>query len=220
MIAAAGFWSKTILGPGGCIDWTACRDQDGYGKYSIRRDGATKTYRAHRWIYAQAFGGVPALLMHTCDRPQCVALQHLSPGTHLLNHRDAIAKDRDARGERHIHARLSEENVREIRERRWGGESIKAIASDFRISYTMARSACIGRTWKHVGTPPARNLGTKCGPLAAILLRQMKRRGARSRDLEHAFGLKRCAVNDIARGACQAQALVALIALITEATRR
>lgn len=55
-----------------------------------------------------------------------------------------------ARGEGHGGTRLTEKNVRAIREARARGESLKAIAARFGISVPGASAIARRRTWRHV----------------------------------------------------------------------
>lgn len=77
----------------GCIFWTGTRRPDGYGTLSV----GGKTHRAHRWIYEQTHGAIGALVvLHGCDEPSCVNIEHLSVGTHADNVADARGKGRQA----------------------------------------------------------------------------------------------------------------------------
>ncbi len=147
------FWSYTKKGPGGCVDWTGSGSR--YGKFSTR-DRKTKKqthHLAHRWIYERCLGPVGDLLvMHSCDRPRCVSLQHLSPGTQKQNIADAIAKGRRLRlqGARHHKARLTAREVREIRRRASKGETHKSLAIEFGVTRPTITAAVAGRNWGHI----------------------------------------------------------------------
>lgn len=64
----------------------------GYGQFKV--DG--RVVRAHRWLYERVVGPVPSgqVLLHTCDRRNCVNVYHLYPGTQLENIADMVAKGR------------------------------------------------------------------------------------------------------------------------------
>lgn len=88
------FWSKTTL-RGECLVWTAGRDKDGYGKFATGPHGKQKHWRAHRWIYEQTIGPIgKRLLLHSCDNPACVRVEHLRPGTQKENIAESVAKGR------------------------------------------------------------------------------------------------------------------------------
>ena len=74
-----------------CIEWTGSRNPKGYGQKKV----GGKTIFAHRWAWEQANGPIPDGLhvLHTCDNPPCVNVDHLFLGTNADN-----VKDRDAKG--------------------------------------------------------------------------------------------------------------------------
>lgn len=86
---------------------------------------------AHRWRWEQAFGPIPAGLsvLHHCDNPPCIELDHLYLGTDADN-----AHDRDARG-RNGRQVLTPAQVIEIRARyAAGGISQKALGDAYGVS--------------------------------------------------------------------------------------
>jgi len=88
------FWSKTAVN-GNCVIWTAGKCTDGYGKFATGPHGRQKHFRAHRWIYEAVLGPIGDLvILHSCDTPLCVTLQHLDVGTQADNVRDSINKGR------------------------------------------------------------------------------------------------------------------------------
>lgn len=102
------FWSKVVKGPrpGDCWFWTGAISDDGYGRFSLNRNGKTKAVSAHRFAYHLATGirldELPSL-MHECDEPICVHAaagrdSHLLPGTHRENMLDRLWKSRDSNG--------------------------------------------------------------------------------------------------------------------------
>lgn len=86
----------------GCVIWTGGTDTGGYGTVITVPGGRGKgrRERAHRaaWIRAGlSFPDDKPFLLHSCDRPACVAIPHLRPGTHQENMRDMVQR---ARGHR------------------------------------------------------------------------------------------------------------------------
>lgn len=101
-----------------CVEWTGYIDWHGYGEKCVK---GRKT-RAHRWTWEQHNGPIPAgmVIMHLCDNPACVKLDHLRLGTQAENMADAKAKGRMTPppvgiGERNNQAKLTAEQVREVR---------------------------------------------------------------------------------------------------------
>lgn len=97
---------------GGCWLWSAYKMPSGYGFFKTPR-----TELAHRAAFRLLVGPLtPGLeVMHKCDTPSCVNPEHLLQGTRTENMRDAKAKGRNARGEGHGRAVLSESMVSDIR---------------------------------------------------------------------------------------------------------
>jgi DNA invertase Pin-like site-specific DNA recombinase len=85
---------------------------------------------------------------HTCDNPRCVNPDHLYVGTDLDNSRDAVERGRLAVGERNFNARLTEDQVREMR--RLSGLSYAEMARMYGVSRPTATRAYKGDTWRHV----------------------------------------------------------------------
>lgn len=82
-----------IVDANGChVGTSHMKDKDGYMK--VQRKG--KCYHAHRYVYIQEHGEIPdgLVVMHTCDNPACINLEHLKLGTNKDNTQDMIAKGR------------------------------------------------------------------------------------------------------------------------------
>jgi hypothetical protein len=75
--------------PGPCWDWTAGRNNRGYGQIYTRRSNG-----AHRVSYELHVGPIPTGLhvRHQCDRPCCVNPAHLLVGTRSDNMQDAVRR--------------------------------------------------------------------------------------------------------------------------------
>ena len=71
-------WSPT------CLWWVGAIADDGYGRFAA---GTGRVMSAHRWLWEQGVGPLPAglRLRHSCDETSCVRLAHLMPGSHRLN---------------------------------------------------------------------------------------------------------------------------------------
>jgi hypothetical protein len=99
------FWSHVVKGPepDDCWFWTGAISDDGYGRFSITRDGERYAVRPQRYAYELVTGEpLPSsrLLLHSCDIPICVhadadpAVSHLAPGTHRENMLDRSQRGR------------------------------------------------------------------------------------------------------------------------------
>lgn len=93
---AERFWEKVdTAGPtpdqmpelGSCWTWNASLDDDGYGRFAVRKNGHAYSDVAHRVSWEIAHGGIPDGLKidHICHRPSCVRPEHLRVVTHKQN---------------------------------------------------------------------------------------------------------------------------------------
>lgn len=84
----------------GCVLWVAgAATNNGYGRFNMRRpEGGFKGVLAHRFVWEQANGPIPAGMevLHACDTPRCVNVDHLSVGTHAENMKQMSERGRAA----------------------------------------------------------------------------------------------------------------------------
>jgi hypothetical protein len=99
----------------GCHNWTAGTNDAGYGM--LRAFGVHA--RAHRVSWMLSRGPIPpgAHVLHKCDNPACVNVEHLFLGDQRINMADKVAKGRQAFGDGHYRTRLSEAQIAEMRAR-------------------------------------------------------------------------------------------------------
>lgn len=139
--------------PEGCWLWTAYRNRDGYGRFGFNG----KSRAAHRLMYQWVRGDIPRGLVvrHSCDTPSCVNPDHLEVGTQRENIHDMMVRGRwgGPVGEGNHHAKLTEDDVREIRERAAQGASAVEVSQDYPVSPEQAANIISGRSWKRVGGP-------------------------------------------------------------------
>jgi hypothetical protein len=111
----------------------------------------------HRLSYELHFGEIPGGLyvMHSCDNRACVNPAHLSLGTHEDNMRDMTEKGRKPLGSRSSSAKLTEDQVSEIRRRHGGGEVQRDLAREFGVGHTSIGRIVRGEGWKHVPSAAA-----------------------------------------------------------------
>ena len=79
----------------GCIPWTAHKSKTGYGSLLLASVGSKKTC-AHRIAWVLAKGDLPpkVLVLHRCDNPSCVNVDHLFLGSQKANMEDMVSKQR------------------------------------------------------------------------------------------------------------------------------
>src|SRR3954465_536019 len=121
--------AKVRVAPNGCHEWTgATSGSFNYGVLNV--DG--RNTRAHRYAWEQAHGPLRPgdCVLHRCDNPLCVRVDHLFLGDRLINNRDAIAKGRRVEAR----AKLTSEQVREAFAMRERGATYGEIAEVFGLS--------------------------------------------------------------------------------------
>lgn len=150
---AERFWSKVkILGEDDCWEWQAYRCQaTGYGRVGNGLK-PVKVRNAHRISYELSVGPIQGGLVvrHTCDNRGCVNPKHLIVGTQQDNMNDAVERDRMSW--KHA-AKVTKEDVVEIRHRRAAGEKVSDLASEYGVGEVQMSRICTGASWKHAGGP-------------------------------------------------------------------
>lgn len=78
------FVEKIVVDADGCHVWQGSKDEKGYGLFQA---AGRRCVKAHRWIYEQTHGPIPAGLEpdHLCRVRACVNPEHLEPVTHREN---------------------------------------------------------------------------------------------------------------------------------------
>lgn len=145
------FWNKVNKIPGGCWEWTAALHKTGYGAFGLEG----KVQKAHRVGYTLQNGTIPdgLLVLHKCDNPICVRGDHLFLGTHQDNARDRENKSRgkQAKGSKQGKAKLTERDVRDIREKlKEGAMTHREIASIYGVAHSQVTRINTGKGWTHV----------------------------------------------------------------------
>jgi hypothetical protein len=151
---AIRLWAKVDRrGPDECWLFTGHINADGYGRIGEGR----KLLSAHRAAWIVTHGPIPesdasqhgTVVMHVCDNPACCNPAHLKLGTQRENNADRKAKGRngDHRGDTHWKARLTRDQVLEIR--RMTGTD-QEIAEKFGMSVGSIYGIRTNRTWRHI----------------------------------------------------------------------
>lgn len=161
-------------GPNGCWLWRGSNNGR-YGRIGRKTYAHRLCYELHHGPIPPGYQ-----VMHKCDTPLCVRPDHLTVGTPGDNTRDAMRKGRLATGDRHglrLHperiprgerhgtkthpesisrgedrpaAKLTEEQVREIRWLSDLGETRTLLAKRYGVTPTVIRRIAQRRSWKHV----------------------------------------------------------------------
>jgi hypothetical protein len=158
------FWKKVSIGEG-CWLWIAGRfSEHGYGKIKI----SGRNYGTHVVSWLLSGKSIPAThgVLHKCDVRPCVRPSHLFTGTYQDNSDDKVNKRRHVFGDNHPsrlkpHTRprgidhglskLTDEQVRQLRQRYNCGCTQMSLAETFGISKHTVSRIVRRITWQHVG---------------------------------------------------------------------
>jgi DNA-binding transcriptional MerR regulator len=138
-----------------CLLCMCGTDEAGYGHRWYRPTHRNEL--AHRIAYCEAHGLTMAdiadvIIRHRCDNPSCIEPTHLLSGTKADNHRDMVIRRRakHLKGSAHGMAKLTEDQVRYIRERLACGHKGSFLAAQFGVTRTTISQIKRGLIWTHV----------------------------------------------------------------------
>ncbi len=144
---------RAVRQPSGCLEWPGKVTTSGYG--GVQQDG--RQHYVHRFVWEELHGPIDEgmFICHHCDNPICCDPDHLFLGTPGDNHRDAQQKGRLVYpprlvGEEHHQAKLTDDQVYEIRRRSAFGETAKSIHSSYPVSYSMIKNIVAWKNWTHL----------------------------------------------------------------------
>lgn len=132
-----------------CIEFVGYRNEHGYGRRTING----RPVLAHRAAWVAEHGPIPPgmVVMHVCDNPPCINVEHLRLGTVADNVRDMDRKGRRRTvahpGERNGNAKLSGARVRKLRDRYASGARQVDLAEEFGISQQLVSRVVRGEVW-------------------------------------------------------------------------
>ena len=138
----ARFWSQVdVREYNECWVWLGPLTPFGHGRFG--KDGA------HRFAYEFYNGPIEhgAVIRHKCDNPRCCNPAHLSSGTHADNVKDRVEHNRSAVGEMNGRSKLTEDEVRHIRQAVGSNE---LLARTYGVDKTTIRLIRTRQTWAHV----------------------------------------------------------------------
>lgn len=141
-----------MFGPGGRMSPMVAESGHLY-ILTRQRVGVPGKLFVHRAILMAWVGPPPdgkPFAIHGDDDPSNNTLTNLRWGSRLDNAADRQRNGGYQRGEAAVSAKLTEDEVHELR-RRHPGESLRALAGEFGISHTAVRRAVNGATWSHLG---------------------------------------------------------------------
>jgi hypothetical protein len=147
----ARFESKFYVTPG-CWIWTGFRNEKGYGGFSVNN----RTTKAHRVSYQMYVGQITDGLhvLHRCDNRRCVNPDHLFLGTNADNTADKVRKGRQQKGSQFPQAKLSEQQILEIR---MDPRKCRDIGAEYGISHSAVSEIKLLKRWRHVAAEQQNN---------------------------------------------------------------
>ncbi len=191
------FWLRVdqSAGSDACWPWAGYCNTNGYGNVRILGRRAS----THRLAYELSHGSIPTglFVLHTCDNPPCCNPTHLYTGTAADNSRDAMSRNRTAKGERNGYSKLSNADISEIGRLYDAGKTQVEIAKQFgvRQSAIARHTNGRGKGWNFRGT---NNPGSKITPDVVREIRQRRESGEKLQSIAGSVGLSVPRVSEIA----------------------
>jgi hypothetical protein len=198
------FW-QYVQKTDNCWLWTGATRNFGYGVLHIGGHKG-KAERAHRLSWEIHNGPIPngLYVCHHCDNPACVNPAHLFLGTNQDNVDDMVQKGRNfvngeqrSKGERHGMAKLTAEQVLQIREEYVRTKTtFSEIGRRYGLSHQTVRRIIRGEAWQHL---PSSNAPTEkltlgennnMAKLTADQVRSIRAEYARGNTNRHELGEK------------------------------
>ena len=137
----------------GCWMWMAGTNGRGYGCIYGGGESGGRQLRAHRVAFTLFIGPIPEdkYVLHSCDNPACVNPSHLFLGTQPDNIQDRDAKGRQAQGERQGLSKLTQQQVREIRNLYRSGShefGLRGLGRRYDVFHTTILRIVRGDAWR------------------------------------------------------------------------
>jgi len=142
------FWDR-YQKIGDCWIWQGSGNPRGYGQVSIKG----KLQLVHRIAWILIYGEIPEGLRvcHRCDNRRCINPKHLFLGTDTDNVKDMWQKDRNNhKGEHNPFAKLTDEEVRQIKKLLSQNEPVKKIANLYNVKPIAIYHIKEGHNWSHI----------------------------------------------------------------------
>lgn len=144
---------KPELGP--CWVWTHSVNEHGYGTIRPTGKRSGPPLKAHR-VSAQLAGMDIAhrVVRHACDNPPCVNPAHLLTGAQIDNVHDMHERGRGNIGAVNGQAKLTDDQVLEIRAKLTEGIPGNMLAAEYNVGQATISQIKTAKRWRHLATEP------------------------------------------------------------------
>jgi hypothetical protein len=146
--------SKTKKFPGKILSIHKLSKAPHYAIVFLWKNNSRKTCIVHRLVakaFVRKYHKKHTDVLHKDDDPDNNHYKNLKWGTHQDNMTDRNTKGRQTKGEDSPNAKLTEANVRRIRELYLKGSTQNVLAEKFGVSDMTVSSIVRRKAWKHVG---------------------------------------------------------------------
>jgi len=147
------FWSKVDRKhKSECWAWKASGDIDKRGQFRYCRNGKSQYLKAPRvaWMLLRGYDPYPALVLHNCNNPNCCNPHHCRLGDDADNRRDSEEAGTHCHGTQHGMAKLTEDDVKEIRRALSEGTTGVELAERYQVYPTLISKIKNRHLWKHI----------------------------------------------------------------------
>lgn len=152
------FLAKVDKKENGCWEWNSTMQRQGYGLFWTggKAKNGGKYQVAHRYSYELHKEPIAEgmFILHSCDNPKCVNPAHLSQGTPKDNMDDMKNKGREKwchHGEKNGACKLTEQKVREIREKFAKGDiTMTKLGEEYGVGQQTISSIIKRKLWSHI----------------------------------------------------------------------
>ena len=185
--------------PNGCIVWTKSKNKKGYGAITSKVNGKKRDLLAHRASWIVHNNKYPEkLILHSCDNPPCINIDHLREGTAAENSAEMVRKNRTSKfwfsPDDFPTAKLTCRKVKHIKrlinERKM---SLKQIGEKFNVSMFAISDIKRNKTWRGVGQFMKKDsefpVGTKLNIHLVREIRQKLSEGKSCSELAPLYGI-------------------------------
>lgn len=190
---------KMRLRPHGCWEWTAARNELGYG-ITCKGSAHRRSWR----MFNRSVIPAGMYVLHRCDNRACVRPSHLYLGTQADNMRDMVHRGRShspkprTRGELNHRSKLTDAQREEIRSQYVNGATRDALAAQYGVcNGTIRNITCRLRSQK--GRPHPWNAKIPTEDIGGIVA-EYARGGISQAALAKRYGVSQTAMGFIVRG--------------------